>query len=72
MPTDDPVYNKDQSWDSVELLHAFSQQDWSDVCLAHLFTADDFTDAGGRLGVAFIASSDLATTGGICSRSMQE
>ena len=63
-----PAYNSrlpNGGWFSEDLLVSFSSHDWGHVCLAHLFTADTFTD--GRLGVAYIASSD-ARIGGICSR----
>jgi len=61
-----PGYNRERPWDSGALLRTFSCNDWSSVCLAHLFTATDFTD--GRLGVAYVASSNPQATGGICSR----
>lgn len=61
-----PDFNDNGPWKSNRLLEAFSQFDWSDVCLAHLFTADTLTD--GRLGVAYVASSNPNLFGGICSR----
>ncbi|KFD65242.1 hypothetical protein M514_11890 [Trichuris suis] len=52
--------------DVGHLLQRFSEMEGSkDFCLVHLFTAQPFS--GGVLGLGYIASPKLGTSGGICS-----
>ncbi|OUC44886.1 Disintegrin [Trichinella nativa] len=53
-------------FDVGRLLQAFSYAEGSpDYCLVHLFTAQPFSN--GVLGLGYIASPKLGTSGGICS-----
>uniref|UniRef100_A0A5S6QVI5 Disintegrin domain-containing protein n=1 Tax=Trichuris muris TaxID=70415 RepID=A0A5S6QVI5_TRIMR len=53
-------------WEVGHLLQRFSELEGSkDFCLVHLFTAQSFS--GGVLGLGYIASPKLGTSGGICS-----
>ncbi|XP_062521082.1 ADAM 17-like protease [Corticium candelabrum] len=59
-------YNENIMWKVSAKLAAFSStKKWQDACLAHLFTYQDFED--GVLGLAYVASSQRSTVGGICS-----
>lgn len=64
-----PHYNSEvDMWDVESLLASFTESEGSrplELCLAHLFTYQSFKN--GVLGLGYIASPRVGTSGGICS-----
>ncbi|XP_076460150.1 ADAM 17-like protease [Babylonia areolata] len=60
-------YNTDRAdWETLELLQTFGRDRYFEkFCVAHLFTHQQFS--GNVLGLAYIASQDVGSAGGICS-----
>lgn len=60
-------YNADRAdWESLELLQSFGRDLYfTKFCAAHLFTHQQFS--GNVLGLAYIASAEVGSAGGICS-----
>lgn len=67
-PSERPEFNQEKSdWNYEDFLYSFSlDNNWDKYCLAHLFTYRSWSS--GTLGLGFIASPDVYSVGGVCSK----